>query len=300
MSDSAEAGSVTAETSSAGAPATPAAPADNGSAAGADNPFSGLQDEGARKWVETKGYKSVADVVTAAHSLEQRLGTAITIPAADAPKEEWDKFVSKLPEDRRPVASPDKLEFKRPEGLPEDVPYSAELAEASKSWMHEAELTPKQAQAVHDKFVGYMAEQAQAQQAQVAKSVEETHDALVKEWGPQDSEGFKEKLELANRAMKKLGLVDAYKEKGILLPDGALTNQQIAIAFSAIGEAMFKEDKIGDDGVPGAVNPFKRKADGSRDLAGINALVASDPERARRMAKEAGENPDLWISSHPR
>lgn len=298
MSDQAPAGSVTAEPS-AGAPAQPTPPADNGSAAGADTPFSGLQDEGARKWVETKGYKTVADVVTAAHSLETKLGTAFTAPSADAPKEEWDKFWTKLPEDRRPIASPDKIEFKRPESLPENVPYSAELATASKTWMHEAELNPKQAQVVHDKFVGYMAEQAQAQQVAVAKSVEDTHDALVKEWGPQDSEGFKTKLELANRAMKKLGLVDAYKAKGILLPDGALTDNQIAIAFSAIGEAMFKEDSIGADPAPGGANPFKKDANGNRNMTEISALVKRDPERARQMAREVGENPDSWVPNNP-
>ena len=36
--------------------------------------------------------------------------------------------------------------------------------------------------------------------------------------------------------MKKLGLVNAYKQKGILLPDGAPTDPQIARAFHAIGE----------------------------------------------------------------
>ena len=164
MSDQADAGSV-AETP-AGAPATPTPSAENGSAAqGPENPFSGLQDEGARKWVETKGYKTLADVVGAAHSLEQRLGTAVTIPAADAPKEEWDKFVSKLPEDRRPIASPDQIEFKRPEGLPENLPYNDELAAAARPWMAEAGLTKAQAQTVHDKFAGWMAEQATAQQA---------------------------------------------------------------------------------------------------------------------------------------
>ncbi len=99
--------------------------------------------------------------------------------------------------------------------------------------------------------------------------------------------------------MKKLGLVDAYKAKGILLPDGSLTDPQIARAFHAIGERMFREDTIGGDGGQAAANPFKRDARGERDLAGINALVRSDPERAKRLAREAGENPDLWISSNP-
>jgi len=301
MSDQAEAGSVVAEVQPAGAPEKPAAVADNGSAATTEtNPFSGLS-EGARKWVDTKGYKSHEDVVSAALSLEQRLGTSLTVPAPDAPKEEWDKFHSRLPEDMRPVASPDKIEFKRPEGLPENLPYDEGLANASKPWMAEAKLSAKQAQVVHDKFAAYQAEQATAQLAAVAKSVETTHDELVKDWGPKDSDGFKEKLTVADRAMKKLGLVDAYKAKGILLADGSLTDPQIAKAFHAIGEAMFKEDKINADGVPSGVNPFKRGADGKiPNVTAISALIQSDPERAKRLCREAGENPDQWFPNNPR
>ncbi|RWI07431.1 MAG: hypothetical protein EOQ92_33560, partial [Mesorhizobium sp.] len=73
-------------------------------------------------------------------------------------------------------------------------------------------------------------------------------------------------LEVANRAMKKLGLVDAYKAKGILLPDGALTDPQIAKAFHAIGEAMFREDTIDGGAALSGGNPFKRNAAGERNL----------------------------------
>ncbi|MER9079958.1 hypothetical protein [Mesorhizobium sp. M0895] len=299
MTDQADAGSVVVETPSAGAPAQATVAADNGSAVAAEtNPFSGLS-EGARKWVDTKGYKSHEDVVSAALSLEQKLGTSVTVPAPDALKEEWDKFHSKLPEDMRPVASPDKIEFKRPEGLPENLPYDESMANASKPWMAEAKLSAKQAQIIHDKFAAYQAEQATAQMAAVAKSVETTHDELVKDWGPVTSDGFKQKQELANRAAKKLDLVDAFKEKGILLPDGALTSAKIARALQAVGEGMFKEDTIDADGVRGGDNPFKKNAAGERNISAISALVKSDPERAKRLAREAGENPDLWVSSHP-
>lgn len=298
MTDTATAGSVEAITPPAGTPAEPTPPAANGSSAGGDNPFSGLS-EGTRKWVETKGYKSLDDAISGGMNAESRLGSAITVPAADAPKEEWEKFHSKLPEEMRPVASPDKIEFKRPEGLPAELPYNDDFANAIKPTMAEARLSAKQAQAVHDGAVKYLTDQATAQMAAVAKSVEDTHDALVKDWGPVDSEGFKQKLEVANRAMKKLGLVDAYKAKGILLPDGSLTDPQIAKAFEAVGAAMFKEDTIGNDGVSGGENPFKKNADGSRNVTAISALVKRDPERARQMAREAGENPDAWVPNNP-
>lgn len=300
MTDQAEAGSVVVDPP-AGAPATPAVTADNGSAVTTEqSPFSGLS-EGARKWVDTKGYKSHEDIVSAALSLEQKLGTSVSVPAPDAPKEEWAKFHAKLPEAMRPVESADKIEFKRPEGLPADLPYDDGLANTSKAWMVEAGVSAKQSQLLHDKFAGHMAEMAKAQQVAVAASVEKTHDDLVKDWGPATSEGFKEKLEVANRAMKGLGLVDAYKAKGILLADGSLTDPQIAKAFHAVGEAMFKEDTINGGDARGGDNPFKRGADGKIvSPTAISTLIQSDPERAKRLCREAGEDINVWFPNNPR
>jgi hypothetical protein len=303
MTDLAAAGSVV-ETPPAGNLEKPATTVENGSATeGAKSWFDGLS-EGNRKLAENKGWTKpeggIEKVLTSYAELERMQGESLRVPAADAAPEEWEKFNSRLPETMRPVTSPDKLEFKRPDGLPENVPYSAELATAAKQWAVDAGATPKVAQAYHDKYVGYVAEQAKAAQAELAKSVESTHTELVKDWGPVDSDGFKQKLEVSNRALKKLGLVDAYKAKGILLPDGTLTDPQIARAFHAVGEAMFKEDTIEGGGVQSGENPFKRNAAGERNLTAISALVKSDPERAKRLAREAGENPDLWVSSHPR
>jgi hypothetical protein len=294
MTDTAEAGSVTPE-ASAGAPAVPNAPVDNGSTSETqNNPFAGLHDEGARKWVETKGYKTVDDVVGAAHSLEKKLGGAIDVPGADAPAEEWDKFYSRLPEQMRPVSSPDKLEFKLPEGLPEGLPYSDDLAVASKDWMTKAKLNPGQAQTMHDAFVGYMADQQKAALAGISESVENTHDALVKDWGAPESEGFKAEMAMADRAMKQLGLVDAFKGKGILLEDGALTEPQIARAFAEIGKAMFKEDTIETGGVRIGDNPFK-----GDNITEQSLLVKNDPERAKRLIRDAGKRLHDFFPTNP-
>jgi hypothetical protein len=301
MTDTADAGSVAAS-QPAGNLARPTANGDNGSApAAARSWFDGLS-EGNRKIAETKGWtkpESLDRVFTSYAELERQQGESLRVPAADAPKEDWDKFHARLPETMRPLTAPDKVEYKRPPGLPENLPYSQDLANASKSWAVEAGATPRIAQAYHDKFVGYMAEQAQAQQTAIARSVETTHDELVRDWGPTTGDGFRQKLEVANRAMKKLGLVDAYKAKGILLPDGALTDPQIARAFHAIGDAMFREDTIDADGAPRGHNPFKRNVAGERNLTAISALVKSDPARARRLAREVGENPDLWMPNNP-
>lgn len=295
--NTASAGSVTADALSAGNPAQPQPGADNGSAAQANEPWSGLPED-TRSWVTTKGYKTPADLAKSARELEQKLGSMISLPKDDAPKEELDKLYQRL---GRPD-TPDKYEFKRPEGLPPDLPYSDDLANASRSWMHQAGLNPKQAQAVHDGFVGYVAAQQQAAQEAVAKAVEATHDDLVKAWGgPPDSEGFRQKQALANRALKELGLVDPLKEAGILLSDGTLTKPQMAKALAAVGEAMFSEDTIGGTNAEPGENPFKRGADGKvKSPQAIGLLVKNDPERAKRLAREAGEPISNWMSDNPR
>jgi hypothetical protein len=287
MSD-ADAGSVAQQAAaSAGTPGSQQASADNGSAAAAASPFAGLQDEGTRKWVETKGYKSVEDLAKAAVNQESIIGSSVRRPADDAPAAEWDKFYSKI---GRPE-KPDAYELKRPDGLPADLPYDEALAGSFKTWAHQAGLNGKQAQSLHDAFALAQAEQAKAHVTALTKAVETTADALAKEWGPQDSEGFKAKHELANRALKKLGLVESFKKSGIILNDGALTDPALAVAFSQIGEKMFAEDVIDGEGGQGGPNPFK----GEKNLTQITALVKSDPDKARRLAREAGVDPDHWV-----
>lgn len=221
MTDTAEAGSVAAQEQSAGNLAAPPATGDNGSASDAAKSwFDGLS-EGNRKLAETKGWTTPegADKALSTYAeLERKLGEPLKAPGDDAPKEEWDKFYARLPEAMRPVASADKIEFKRPESLPENLPYDEGLANASKNWMVEAGLNSRQTQAIHDKFAGFMADQAAAQIKAVGEAVEKTHDDLVKDWGPVDGEKFKTELELANRAMKSLVLSMPTRPRGYSCP----------------------------------------------------------------------------------
>lgn len=300
MTETATEGSV-AESAVADSPAgnpetqTPSEAA-NGSTAETGGFLDGLSEDN-RRVAEAKGWKTPEDidkVFSSYRELERAQGDALRVPKDDAPPEEWDKFYSRLPEGLRPPEAPDKYEFKRPEGLPEDLPYSDELADASKSWMHEAKVGPKQAQVLHDKFAQYMADQQKAAQAQLAEAVEATHADLTKEWGPVGSEGFQRNHAYADRAIKGLGLSESFKKAGILLPDGSLTDPQIARAFAVYGEDKFAEDTIGNDPVAVGGNPFKLNDSGQRDIGGISQLVRSDPARAARLAREAGEDPRAW------
>jgi hypothetical protein len=76
----------------------------------------------------------------------------------------------------------------------------------------------------------------------------------------------------------------------------------MAKALAAIGEAMFREDTIDDKGGGAWIgeNPFKRDANGSiKSVSAVSALIKSDPERAKRLAREAGEDIRNWMSSNP-
>lgn len=284
----ADAGSVAQPSAApAGNPSNATPGADNGSAAPAGDWFAGLSGDN-RKLAETKGWKSGDDAFTSYRELEKLQGSSLKRPADDAPETEWNAFYSKV---GRPEKA-DAYEFKRPEGLPSDLPYDEALAGSFKTWAHQAGLNGRQAQALHDQFALAQAEQAKSHMTALTKAVETTADALVKEWGPQDSEGFKTKHELANRALKKLGLVESFQKSGIILKDNALTDPALAMAFAQIGEKMFAEDSIDGGDAPGGDNPFK---DGAFNLSKITALVKSDPDKARRLAREAGKNPDEWV-----
>ncbi|TIM25856.1 MAG: hypothetical protein E5Y69_26750, partial [Mesorhizobium sp.] len=82
--------------------------------------FDGLS-EGNRKLAETKGWtkpESLDRVFTSYAELERQQGESLRVPAADAPGEDWDRFHARLPLAMRPLTSPDKVEYRRPDGLP--------------------------------------------------------------------------------------------------------------------------------------------------------------------------------------
>jgi hypothetical protein len=287
----ADTGSVASDGSSAGNPPDATTGADNGSAAAAGDWLAGLSGDN-RKLAETKGWKSPDDVFGSYTNLEKAAGGMLKVPADDASPADWDKFYSRT---GRPEKA-DGYALKKPEGLPAELPYDENLANGFKTWAHKAGLNGKQAQSLHDAFAGFQADIATQHMATVTKAVETTAEALVKDWGPQDSATFKTKHEMANRALKKLGLVESFKKSGIILPDGALTDPALAKAFAAIGEQMFTEDTIDGQGETGGDNPFKEP----KNITAINQLVQSDPDKARALAKAAGVNPDHWVGRRRR
>lgn len=284
MTDSAN-GSVADANPPAGNPDANNGPAANGSAADAPKSFLDGLSEGNRKLAENKGWKSDGDidkVFSSYAELERQQGESLRVPAQDAAADEWEKFYSKAGRPEKP-----DYEFKRPEGLPPELPYDETFANSAKPWLYEAGLNPRQAQIIHDRFAKFQADQVGARIADISKSVETTHDDLVKDWGPTDGEKFKGSLETANRAIAKLGLEEAFKKAGLILQDGSLTDASIARALHAVGSNMFREDSLADGGSgAGGENPWK-----TGHVSKQAQMVKNEPDRARTLIREAGKNP---------
>lgn len=271
----------------AGTPAAAPGATDPGSNGGAADPFAGLET-GARDWVGTKGYKTNGDVVSALQNAESLIGKSIQLPGADAKPEDWDKVYDRL---GRPKDA--AYEFKLPEGLPETFAYDGERAKAFKSVAHKAGLTQKQAAIIHD-------EETKANAAAFAK-VAETVTAnaaaatqtLEKAWGPKDSDGFKQGVNLAVRAIEGLdkvpgvaGLQKALEGAGLLV-GGVVVDPTIALALAHVGKALFKEDTLETGGSAAGENPF---TDGGNMTVQMQ-MIANDKARALRLISAAGKKP---------
>src|SRR5690606_30145235 len=249
---------------------------------GSNDWLAGLQDEGTRKHVEAKGYKTPEDLAKAYVNLESKLGQALVPPGETAGQDEWNAFYEKL---GRPE-KPEGYQFKVPEAVPAEMPYDAESAEKFKAWAHKAGLTPSQAQVIHDEFLSDMAGRMSSAQEQHVQAIEAAHRSIVKEWGDPESDTYQRNLELADRAARKLGLVDALKRRGVIGQDGSVMDADFAFALSRIGADLYAEDKL--HGGPAAQrNPFSEK---HFNLTEQGKLIRSDPELARAFIRSAGLN----------
>jgi hypothetical protein len=179
----------------AAAPAAPApAPASSHPWLG-DNPDAELLGH-----VQNAGWKSPADAVAGHRNLEKllgadRAGRTVVLPKDDATPAEWSDFYTKL---GRP-GTPDDYKLPVPEGA--DPAFS----KAAATWMHEAGIPAKQAQALATKWNEHMATQAQAAAQAEQDALGQEHAALAKDWGNEAPM----RRELARRAAQQLGLDEA-------------------------------------------------------------------------------------------
>lgn len=257
----------------------------NGGSNGSGNDWlAGLETDN-RSLVEAKGWKGPNDAIKSYREAESRLGQTLSVPGEGATAEDWNKLYDKL---GRP-ATPDKYELKVDrENLPADFPYDETLAVNFRNWAHENGLNPRQAQALHDKWVASAAEGYQAQAQKVVQEQEAAHRELLSKWGDKDSDGYKKNVELMSRAARELGLADALKQAQMITPDGGIRNATLAQALARVGRELFAEDSYatGDGGV--LSNPWSSD---NFNLTEQGRLVRSDPNKARALIRAAGHNP---------
>ena len=266
----------------------------NGSGAAVD---SGLWltalDEDTRKTAEAKGWKSPADPAKAYVSLYQdyskKTANAIALPAADAPPEAWNEIYTKL---GRPE-TPEGYEYSLPKDVPPDLPYDQTLAVNSKQWAHEAGLSPKQAQVLHDKFAVFQAQNYQQHFQAVEDRAAKAHETLTKAWGPEGSEDYKRNHELANRALRNMGgeeLISELKTVGALDANGRVLAPKLAATLAKIGGELYAEDAV-YGGPTSGENPFAEKTE-SLDKQG--KLIRENPKLAAALMRQAGVSPALY------
>lgn len=240
----------------------------------------------AKKWAGEDGSIDLNKITEGYRNLETHVSQSLRLPGENATADDWNAFYQKL---GRPETA-DKYELKlNTEAVPEGFPYDEKSAIEFRTWAHEAGLTPRQAQALHDKFVGYQAGAFTNAQVETAKREGDAHRAIVQEWGEPETPGYKQNLELASRAITQLGLKAALVEGGALSADGAIRNVAIAKAFAKVGKELYAEDSMATNATGVLSNPF---SDGDNfNLTKQGALLRSDPRKASALIRAAGKKP---------
>ena len=252
--------------------------------------LSGLQDAGNRDLVTKKGWdksNSPDAVITSYRELEGRLGKAIIVPDANAPREDYDKVYTALGKPK----TPGDYAFKIPQGVSEKFPYDDAFATDYKNWSYEADLSSRQAQLIHDRFVQRSAKQMDAMNDAMLRKVGTAHQEILSKWGPVDSSGYRDNLEHAKAGLRGLGLTDTFKAAGLIDQNGSIADAKLAFALATVGEGLYQEDRLRGGG-PGHFtqsNPWK---DGQENLSEQGRIVRENPDLARSLIQAAGKDPE--------
>lgn len=159
--------------------------------------WNSLPDEAARKHIEAKQYANPAELALANYNLT-RMQTGdpnvVSMPAADAPQEQWDAFYTKM---GRPESA-DKYELTFGEGVKADD----NMVKFGKDLFFEMGLDGKRAQAAADKWNTFVAEQnaAAVEADRVANDTELA--ALSTRWGAE----LEQNKAAGKRVVEALGL----------------------------------------------------------------------------------------------
>lgn len=202
--------------------------------------WEGIKEEPIREYMKTKNYANPEEAARAAWSANKLLNergdpNSIIAPKPDAKPEEWDAFFNKL---GRPE-SPDKYEFKHPEGVTVD----ADLEKLGRNIFHNLGATPAKAQAAMDMWNKAVMEKTAAN-AEAERVANETElGELAKTWGAD----LDKNKAAGERVMKALGLDAKFMEK----IEGQIGSAAVVELLAKIGRKSDEGSFKGGDTPPG-------------------------------------------------
>lgn len=186
-------------------------------------------DEDTRTTAIAKGWDKLSDADRATAiaksyvDLQKLSGSALHVPKPDATPEERQQFIDDLRKRRGGPDTPDGIEFKMPENLPESFVYDADMAAAAKPLLHQLGLFGEDAQKVHDFYVEHTNRQLAAYEQQQIALEQSAAETLTKAWGAPDSATHKENLAYVDRAIREAGgdvVIAELKANGLIGPAG--------------------------------------------------------------------------------
>lgn len=167
------------------------------SAAAEPQVWSASFDEDTAAYVQNKGWKSPADILTSYRNLEKFAGGSknlLELPGVDADPSAWDAVFAKL---GRPE-SPDGYQLAAEGADPELMGWFKQTA-------HQLGLTDKQAAKLFEGYNGLSGQLQEKLQAQMAQESQKAIDSLKQEWG----QAFDKQIDMGKRAVAALGLDEA-------------------------------------------------------------------------------------------
>lgn len=202
-------------------------------------------------------FKTIGEMGKAFLDTEGKLQNALFVPGEKATDEERAAFYSKL---GRPEA-PEKYSFTKPEGLPEDIPYSPELEGAFKQFAHKINLTDAQAKEIfnwyhNDIVIPSINQEKQGKEATAAAAKAELDKAVNQLKDVWKGDEFKVNLDLASRAFnsiaEKAGIKDEAvdflantKINGLALGDHPVFLRVFSTIANSISDDSFNSDRGG-------------------------------------------------------
>lgn len=235
--------------------------------AGAASPIAWLPDANEEMvgYIQNKGFDSPGKVVESYRHLEKvlgadRAGRTVVVPGDGSDAKEWGVLYDKL---GRP-SEPSKYEIPVPEG------HSPEFANEASTWFHEAGLSKKQANALAEKWNGYVTAQAQKMNETAAAEVQKQAGELKSEWG----QAYEQNMRLAQQTRATLKVSDEEVDK----ISGVLGLKRTIQMFHELGSRTGEPDFA--TGKPGGSNVLTP----GQAQARINELKSDPGFRARYAA----------------